>query len=136
MKKTLLSLLLSFTTGFLVHALFFPDILANGIMDVKQIALPNPTSAAGQPNDPLITKVEFDGKRFSRHNITIGFTRYIQIINTSKTESMQLLGTTKELSTPRAYAESESIQAQFNKKGQYVVADKNNPAERMVITVK
>lgn len=138
MKKNIILSILFFIVGFLTHAIFFPDILANGIADVKQVALPNaePTNANTGANDPLITKITFDGKRFSRNNVTVGFTRYIQIMNTDKEELMELISSTKELTTSRGYAESEAVQMQFNQKGQFVVADRNNPEERLVITVK
>lgn len=138
MKKNIALSILFFALGFLTHAFFFPEILANGIADIKNVAVPNvsPTSALSQTNDPLITRVDFDGKKFSKHNVTIGFTRYIQIVNTSKTEKMELIGTVRDLTTPRAYLESEAVKTQFNQKGQFVVADKNNPDERIIITVK
>lgn len=137
MKKTLILSLFFFAGGFLTHALFFPEVLSNGIVDVKNIVIPNsPATSESSATEPLITKVTFDGERFSRHNITIRKTRYLQIINSHESKLMELIGTKKELTTPRGYAESEAIQVQFNDKGQYAVADKNNPQEKMIITVK
>lgn len=137
MKKNIFLSILFFGFGFLSHAFFFPDFLANGITDVQQIAAPNAKPTSGTENtDPLITEVTFDGERFSRNNVTIGFTRYIKIVNTSKTDMMELIGSIDELTTPRGYAESEAVQMQFNQKGQFVVADRNNPQEKLVITVK
>ena len=137
MKKNIILSILFFALGFLTHALLFPDVLSNGITDVKNIVIPNltPTTSA-QGNDPLITEITFDGQKFSRHNVTVGFTRYIKITNTSETKQMELIANTKELTTPRPYAQSEAIQMQFNKKGVYAVADKNNPEEKLIITVK
>jgi hypothetical protein len=136
MKKGLLLSFLFFSAGFLTHAFFFPDVLSNGIIDVKTMIIPDTTSAGVQMNDPLFTKISFDGTKFSRHNITLRKTNYLRITNTNKTKLMELVGTIKELNTPRGYAESETIQVQFNEKGQYAVADKNNPQEKMIITVK
>lgn len=137
MKKTLLLCIIVFASGFLTHALFFPEVLSNGVMDAKNIIIPNTNQAAeSEANDPLITKIEFDGERFNRHNITIGYTNYLHIINTNDSKLMELVGTTKELTTPRGYALSEAIKVQFNERGQYAVADKNNPDEKLVITVK
>src|SRR5688500_8786928 len=91
MKKNIFLSILFFGLGFLTHAFFFPDILANGITDVQQIASPNAKQTSGsENNDPLFTEVTFDGKRFSRNNVTIGFTRYIKIVNTSETDLMEL----------------------------------------------
>lgn len=135
-KKIILSILL-FSSGFLTHAFFFPEFLANGVWSVAEIVVPNPTPAnSDQANDPLMTKITFDGKKFSKHNITIGFTRYIQIVNTNEDELMSLFSNTPELTTPRGYGYLEAVQKQFNQKGQFVVADKDNPDEKLVITVK
>ncbi len=138
MKKNIILSIFFFVFGFLTHALFFPDILANGITDVKNVAMPNAETPVNEEKaqDPLFTKITFNGERFSRNNVTVGFTRYIQIINDNKDQLMWLQSNTPELTTPRGYGHLEAVQMQFNKKGQYVVADKNNPEEKLVITVK
>ncbi len=138
MKKNLIILVVAFAAGFLTHAFFFPDILSNGITDIGQIVLPNPTSTQTKSvtSDPLITTIYFDGERFSRTNVTIGFTRYIQIINNSKNKLMWLISNEPSLTTPRGYGYTEAIEKQFNKKGQYIIENKNNPQARLVITVK
>jgi hypothetical protein len=114
----------------------FPDFLANGFTDISKVIIPEPTPAGTQDIDPLITKVEYDGTKFSRHNVAIGFTRYIQIVNTSKTDLMWLQSNLPELTTTRGYGEAEAVKAQFNEKGTFIVRDKNNPNEQLVITVK
>lgn len=136
MKRRLLLLILAFASGFFAHAFVFPDFLANGFTDVSKIVLPGPSPTATQPTDPQLTTIEFDGKKFSRNNVRIGFTRYIQIINTSPNKQMWLYSNVPELSTARGYGESETVKTQFNKKGTFIVQDKNNPSERLVITVK
>ncbi len=136
MKKNIFLSILFFAAGFLTHAFFFPEVLQNGFSDVKQIVIPEPTTVGGTQNDPLITKVTFDGKKFSKHAVTIGFTRYIQIVNTNETELMSLIATTPELTTPRGYGHMEAVQMQFNKKGTFAVADRNNQNEKLIITVK
>jgi hypothetical protein len=137
MKKNIVLSILFFVVGFLTHAFFFPDVLVNGIVDVSQVAGPNTQQTENQQvNDPQFTKVTFDGERFSRNNVTVGFTRYIQIVNESEKELMWLLSDDPDLTTKRGYGYSEAVQKQFNKKGQYVVINKNNPQEKLVITVK
>jgi hypothetical protein len=138
MKKNITLSILFFIFGFLIHALIFPDVMSNGITDVQNIIIPNPTSpaTAGQTNDPLITKISFDGVNFSRHNITIGFTRYVKIENTSSNKLMWLTSSAPQLATTRGYGNSEAVQMQGNKKGQFVVENKNNPEEKLVITVR
>lgn len=139
-KKSILVGSALFAAGFLTHAIFFPDTLSNGFTDISNIVIPNnitPSGSAASANeDPLVTKIEFDGEHFSKHNVTIGYTRYIQIVNTSKTSGMSLASNMKELNTARPYAESEGIQTQFNTKGTFVVQDRNNPSEKLVILVK
>ena len=137
MKKSLITIIITFSLGFLTHAFFFPDVLTNGITDVKNIIIPNSGSTANsQTNNPLFTEITFDGERFSRHNITIGYTQYIRIVNTSDSKLMELVGSTNALTTNRGYGESEALQMQFNQKGQFAVVDKNNTEEKLVITVK
>jgi hypothetical protein len=138
MKKSIFLSLIFFAVGFLTHALAFPDFLSNGITDVQKIAIPdNDQSTLGaQANDEQFTKITFDGEKFSRNNITVGFTRYIQIVNENKTQQMWLLSNTPELTTKRGYAHLEAVQKQFNERGQFVVVNKNNPTEKLVITVK
>src|SRR5882724_8847510 len=119
--KLLILVLVVFGAGFLTHALLFPDFLANGISDVSQIALPKPipTNQQAAP-DPLVTKVDFDSTHFSRHNITVRFSRYIQITNTNKESLMSLASNNPLLTTPRGYGYLEAVQTRMDKKGQFV----------------
>ncbi len=136
-KKKLLLFITIFIVGFLTHALLFPNFLRYTITDVSQKILPDNNQAeSDNPLDPLITRIYFDGKSFSRKNVNIGFTRYIQIINKSKDSLMSLESNNPDLRTPRGYGLGEALQAQFNKKGEFIVADKNNPQEKLIITVK
>lgn len=137
MKRKVVLYLFIFCAGFVTHAFFFPEVLSNGLTDVSNIIIPNNITPTGTTNnDPLITRVEFDGERFSKHNVTIGFTRYIEIVNTSSTINMNLASNNPALTTARAYGESEAVKTQFNTKGTFVVQNKNNPNEKLVITVK
>lgn len=136
MKKKLLSFILFFFLGFLTHAFVFPDFLANGFTDVSKIVIPEPSNAPAQAADQQLTIIEFDGKKFSRNNIRVGFTRYLQIVNTSPDKLMWLNSNVPELATVRGYGEAEAVKTQFNEKGTFVVQDKNNPSEKLVITVK
>jgi hypothetical protein len=137
MKRFILFLVF-FSFGFLTHAFFFPDFLANGISDVQQIAIPNagPTKAIDS-NLKFETKITYDGEHFNRHTVTIGVGSYLLITNTTKENKlMWLLSNNPELATPRGYGESEQIRTRLETRGQYVVVDKNNPQERLIITVK
>lgn len=137
MKRKIFLYLFLFFAGFVTHAFFFPEVLSNGLTDVSNIIIPNNITPTGTTNnDPLITRIEFNGDRFSKHNVTIGFTRYIEIVNTNSTIKMNLASNNPALTTSRAYGESEAVKTQFNTKGTFVVQDKNNPKEKLVITVK
>jgi len=138
MKRKLLLIIVAFSAGFLTHALVFPDFLANGIVDIQQIALPNttPTPVSSGPQYAFETKITYKDGNFNRHNITMGVGTYLMITNISTDHLMWLTSSDPELSTPRGYAESEQIKKRMDQTGQFVVADKNNPSERLVITVK
>ena len=138
MKKMLLLVILAFVAGFLTHALFFPDVLANGFTDIQQVVLPlpTPTQAAGEPQSSFVTTVTYDGTHFSRHNLAIGAGNYLIIRNGSKQNLMWLLSNDPNLATDRGYGEAEQVKERMDTRGQFVVEDKNNPQEKLVITVK
>lgn len=135
MKKRIFLTLFAFFAGFLTHALIFPDFLANGFTDISQIVIPE-SSPTTSHIDPIISQITYDGEHFSRHTVRIAYTRYIQITNMSPDKQMWLLSNLPDLATVRGYAQSEAVKAQMNKKGTIVVQDKNNPNEKLVITVK
>lgn len=137
-KRIFLPLFIGFFAGFLVHALFFPDLLANGI-----VFLPNLDEAKKQQPPPsaleltpLTTIITFDGQTFNRHNVRVGKTRYIAIQNTSDEQLMWLVSSEKLLTTPRGYATGEALRVQLNQAGQFIVSEKNTPSEKLVITVQ
>lgn len=133
----LLLFCLIFIAGFLTHALFFSDILTNGITDIKRIVQPHPISTQATNNEnSLTTTISFDGEKFSRNNITISFSRYLHITNTSSEKLMWITSDNPQLATNRGYGNSETVKARMDKKGQFVVIDKNNPQEKIIITVK
>lgn len=127
-----------FGLGFLTHALFFPDILANGFTDVSSIVIPNtaPTQAASSPQDKFETVITYDGAHFNRHNIKISVGNYLTIRNMAKQNQMWLISNDPNLATNRGYAESEQVRERMDTKGDFAVADKNNPQEKLIITVQ
>jgi hypothetical protein len=141
MKKNIFLSILFFAFGFFTHAFFFSEVLSNGIADIipnnlsTESLIGAPTPAQKESN-AFLTNITFDGDRFSRHNITIEVGSYLVITNTSKEKLMWLLSNTPLLSTPRGYGESEQIRVRMDTRGQFVVADKNNPQEKLIITVK
>lgn len=138
MVKLFIVLLLGFGLGFITHALYFPDILANGIVDVQKVVLPNtvPTLAPGTNESDFETKITYDGENFSRNNIKIGVGNYLTITNTSPNKPMWLQSNEPALATVRGYGETEAVRHRMDTGGEFVVVDKNNPKEKIVITVK
>lgn len=137
MKKGIFLSILFFALGFLTHALFFPEFLANGLSSVVPDPVVN-TSVQTQTNEnnAFMTNIDFDGENFSRHNITIEVGSYLTITNTSNDKLMWLFSNNKQLTTPRGYGQSEQIKVRMDERGAYAVIDKNNPQEKLIITVK
>lgn len=137
MKKNLFLSFLFFVLGFFAHAIFFPEVLSNGLADVPEIPIVNvkPTQTADQ-NAGFMTRIEYDGEQFSRHNITIEVGSYFILTNISKDKLMWLNSNNPLLATVRGYGESETIRVRMDERGKFVIVDKNNPQEKLVITVK
>jgi len=136
--RNLLLLALIFCLGFLTHALFFPDVLANGFTDVASIVIPIPTPTQG-PNGSQYdfqTTITYKEGHFSRHNIVIRAGNYLSIKNIAQQHPMWLISNDPQLTTVRGYGDSEQVRERMDTKGQFVVEDKNNPQEKLVITVK
>ena len=124
--KIILILLIGFTFGFMAHALFFPNLLLNEPTQKHLNLQPQENQLRGPENDPVITKVFFDGEHFSRKRISIQVTRSIQIINQNKDKPMQLVSSELSLTTPRKYGYTEGLLKQFDKKGEYIVSNLEN----------
>jgi hypothetical protein len=142
MKRSIFLSIIVFFLGFLTHALFFPDMLANGLDSFlpKDTAIDPQVNTAVQNNNDhgaFLTQIEYVDGQFSRHNITIEVGSYLTITNTNKdNQLMWLYSNNKLLSTNRGYGESEQIRVRMDEKGQYAVIDKNNPKEKLIVTVK
>lgn len=140
MKKVVSSFLILcvFAAGFLTHALLFPDFLANGVTIIPKELGPGitPTPTPFELHT-FMTKIDFDGEHFSRHNVTIEVGSYIIITNTNpNNQLMWLTSNNPQLATSRGYGQSEQVNVRLDTKGEYLVSDKNNPEERLLISVK
>jgi hypothetical protein len=112
-------------------------VLVNGFSDFQSIVIPNLSPTPAQDvNSTFLTKITYDGKHFSRHSLVIPPASYVKIENISKDTLMWLISNQPDLATPRGYAQTETINARLDKRGKYLVEDKNNPQERILITVK
>ena len=135
MRKSLLLLIIGFGLGVLSHALVFPDFMANGIVLIPDRTIENAKLPPQPTLEPSTITITYNGS-FSRHNVTVPFTRYIVIRNESENTQMWLDAELPQLSTVRGYAYGEQVRSRMDKKGQFIVQDKNNPHERLLITVK
>jgi hypothetical protein len=137
MKKLIFIFIIAFSAGFLTHALFFPDVLVNGFTDVKAIVVPNTSPTSAQDvNSTFLTKITYNGKRFSRHSLVVPTASYVLIENLSTDSRMWLVSNNPLLATPRGYSYTEQIDVRLDKPGTFVVQEKENPQEQIVITVK
>lgn len=120
--------------GFFTHAIVFPDTFTNVWVDTKNIVMQDiqPTPQVNK----RITTITYDGNRFSDHSINMETTSYIIIKNTSKETKMELISNNPLLTTTRPYGFSEAINQRIDKSGTFVVRDKTNPAEELVIVVR
>lgn len=129
--------LITFFLGFIIHALYFPDVLSNGIVSIPTNPFADEPDASPTPYDAtkLNVKISFNGERFDRTNVTIQQSRYLQIVNESKDQLMLLSSSNSVFATPRGYGYSEKILVRMDDKGQFTVLEKNSGA-KTVITVK
>jgi len=135
--KKLLLFGVFFVLGFLTHAFFFPDVLINGFSDISNIAIPNTSPTPGQDvNSTFFTKITYNGSHFSRHSLVIPISSYVMIENMSTTSRMWLVSNNPQLGTPRGYSYTEAIRVRLDNRGSFVVEDKLNPQEKILITVK
>ena len=142
MKKSIFLSILFFALGFLTHAFFFPDVLVNGLnallpQDTASPQVNTTVQNQNNNNSAFMTEITYDGERFSRHNVTIEVGNYLTITNTSKENKlMWLYSNNKQLTTKRGYGESEQLKVRMDERGAFAVIDKNNPQEKLIITVK
>lgn len=136
MKRILLISVLFFGFGFIVHALFFPDLLSNGILFKPEVLISNDPIKTLETIEKNEYIVEYKDGKFSRSNITVPVTRYFILINKSENSLMDVLSTVKGLTTPRPYGFGEQLRQRLDTKGQYYVQEKGDSTNQVVITVK
>ena len=139
--KQVLYFLIVFTTGFFVHAIFFPYVFVDGKSDV--IEVPFTTNVTTEKKEipeeienDLITYVRYDKKRFNPSSVTITKGNYIAITNISKAEQMWLTSENPLLNTVRGYAFGERLQTVIAEPGNYKVQNKLFPEANLTVKVK
>lgn len=135
-KRILLVIILAFGLGFLTHALFFPDLLSNGIIFKPELLISNDPIKNFEKPEAAEYVVEYRDGKFSRSNITVPVGRYFILINKSPDTLMNVVSTLKPLSTPRPYGLEEQIRLRLDSKGQFYIQEKENRNNQLVITVK
>lgn len=137
MIKILLVLIVSFTAGFFVHALVFPDKFSQtpNIEATKQKILGEQSSNKldSTETNPSLKIVEYKDGKFSPSKIYIQQGYYVAIRNMDEDEYMWLLSEDKDLTTVRNYALSEEVKKRMDKKGTYVVYEKNSQSPLTIV---
>lgn len=129
-------LLISFVTGFIVHALFFPAFLTNNVLLYTKRALENKQVTPVENDNKSLTKVIYEDGQFDPQVVVIGKSYYVAIINMSSTEYMNLTSNNPLLTTPRDYGKSEEVRAQLYDPGVYTVSSKLHPEHSLKIIVR
>lgn len=107
----------------------------------SSLARSTPKSVLGTSNtntgqqDEFVTKVNFDGTRFSPSSVTIKKSYIIAITNMSKTEGMWLQSDNSLLNTTRSYGESEQLRAELLTPGTYHVINKLKSGGVLTVSV-
>lgn len=120
-----------FIAGFLVHALFFPDVLSNGIVFIPDQKAESQQGSARS----IFTDIVFDGKRFDRTNVTLRVSDYLSITNESEGASMMLVSSEEGLSTPRPYMYTEQVRMRMDIPGTYYI-EETTTGSKLAVTVK
>jgi hypothetical protein len=129
-------LIFSSTTGFVVHALFFPTVLTNNFLLYTKRALENKQVAPVENMNKSLTKVAYEDGQFDPQVVVMDKSYYVAITNMSSTEFMNLTSDNPLLKTPRDYGKSEELRAQLYDPGVYTVSSKLHPDHSLKIIVR
>lgn len=119
-----------------MHALFFPDVLSNGILFKPEVLISNEPLKSLEQTELNEYIVEYKDGKFSRTNITVPVGRYFVLVNKSPEKLMDVVSTLKPLSTPRPYGLEEQLRLRLDSKGEYYIQEKGNTDNQLLITVK
>ncbi len=86
--------------------------------------------------DPFITYIDYDGKRFKPSSVIIKKGNYVAITNTSSDQLMWLISDNQDLNTQRGYGEGEKLQLTLLKEGEFKVVDKLSPNVSLSVKVE
>ncbi|MEI6532906.1 MAG: hypothetical protein WCO06_03635 [Candidatus Roizmanbacteria bacterium] len=130
MKRFFLTALVFFICGFFFHAWLFPSAFV-GKPEIELLSASK--KIIGMPEETgtenLITQVSLKEGKFDPSTVSIGYGRYIAIINNNETARMDLRSDIKELQTIRPYGKSEQLQTSLYTRGTHIVKDTISGAE-------
>ncbi len=138
MIKKIAIIIAVFGLGFFTHALLVPNLFSQtpDLEATKAKILGDKTD----PNTPdstvtnkSLTITSFKNEKFHPSKIFMKQGYYIGIKNDDPDHLMWLLSETKELTTPRGYGLSEQIKQRMDKKGEFVVYEKNSEAPLTIV---
>lgn len=132
----LISFVLFFGMGFIVHAVFFPSLLSgNYFLQVKR-TVENKKAPVVENQNKALTIVMFEEGEFDPKVVVIGKSYYLGITNNSDKELMTLTSKTPLLRTPRGYGKSEQLLVQLYDVGEYEVSSALHPDSVLKVIVK
>lgn len=140
MKQSIVFVLL-FTAGFLVHALFFPDVLYDALHTFQEVNTKIPQKEVvknddGEEKTSFFTYINYDGSSFDKRNVNIKLGNYLAITNMSREKGMHLESDNPLLQTGRSYGYYERVQTRMDEVGIYHVLNKLNPQATIKIIVR
>lgn len=129
-------LLLFFSLGFIVHALFFPTVLTKNITVFTKRVIDQKPAPTLDTSNKALTHVLFDEGEFDPQVVVIRKSYYLGIMNISEKELMTLTSDNPLLITPRGYGLSEEHIVQLYEPGDYTVSSLLHPDRELKVIVK
>jgi len=129
-------LVISFFTGFLTHALFFPTLFTNNLGLYIKRSMENKKAPVVENTNKALTRVTYENGQFDPQVVEVRRSYYLGIINTSDQELMTLISTNPLLQTSRGYGKSEEHLVQLYEKGTYEVKSALHPDSLLKVIVK
>lgn len=138
MIKKVAIIIAVFGLGFFAHALLFPNLFSQtpDLETTKAKILGENTDS--NTSDSTVTNksftvTTFKNEKFNPSKIFVKQGYYVGIRNDDPENLMWLVSETRELTTPRGYGLSEQIKQRMDKKGEFVVYEKNSEAPLTIV---
>ncbi len=137
-KKIFFLFFLFFLLGFIVHAVFFPDLLLNRFIsfDTELIGPQNKTVTPTPLFGSSTSVVLYENGRFHPSSAVLKKSNRLIIKNNSKDEPMWLESEAEFLQTSRPYGYSEALNIILPQAGTFSVKNKLDPENSLILTIK